>query len=304
MEAILFYGDQDEATRRQVRSVAAQYSHRIGPRKRKKSRLPKQTGVIESKRGHYKKLAATAPEVDATSSKVNQGQTRFKVLDPQSTAHGDLQSIPEQQGGRAQSLRRELSDTETCAASSEVGSEPTHSPHTPQLGFPPAQGVTHSPDRIQSTCRMLPAYTWTEYPRYAVAQLGSPTSSYALSSVAPANRLAFELPNPTTCLGGPGHTNNAKQTAPTSHPMETPMGTLQPHAQSLHADQFLSTQRTPLPNVTREASSSDKGSTRPPLHILRCATEEDAALGDDTSRWRSGSEYFSAEESSPLHSPG
>lgn len=35
MDAILFYGERDEATRRQVRSAAASHSHRIGPRKPK-----------------------------------------------------------------------------------------------------------------------------------------------------------------------------------------------------------------------------------------------------------------------------
>ncbi|KAF2165893.1 hypothetical protein M409DRAFT_55266 [Zasmidium cellare ATCC 36951] len=41
MDSILFYGDRGEASRRQVRSAAAQHSHRIGPRKPKSSKKTK-----------------------------------------------------------------------------------------------------------------------------------------------------------------------------------------------------------------------------------------------------------------------
>ncbi|KAK4617506.1 hypothetical protein CLAFUW4_12618 [Fulvia fulva] len=54
MDSILFYGDRDEATRRQVRSAAASHSHRIGPRKAKASKKPKAEEHTQS--GRRRKL--------------------------------------------------------------------------------------------------------------------------------------------------------------------------------------------------------------------------------------------------------
>ncbi|KJY00656.1 hypothetical protein TI39_contig320g00014 [Zymoseptoria brevis] len=82
MEAILFYGDgghRDEATRRQVRSVAAQYSHRIGPRKRKAAVKPptkfeeqqlQQQLQQQQQDDKYKKIASVPPAAgDASGSR-------------------------------------------------------------------------------------------------------------------------------------------------------------------------------------------------------------------------------------------
>lgn len=50
MDCILFYGDRGEASRRQVRSAAAQHSHRIGPRKPKSSKKPRSEELLSKKR--------------------------------------------------------------------------------------------------------------------------------------------------------------------------------------------------------------------------------------------------------------
>lgn len=310
MEAILFYGDQDEATRRQVRSVAAQYSHRIGPRKRKKSKAPKPTEIIESKRGHYKKLAATASDVAATSSGSKRGQRRPNAVTsnqqnvPRVLVHpkpGSGQPIQSQQHGHKEHLLgTETSDPETCASSSEIGSEPAHSPHTPQFGFLPSIATAPSPDKPVSPYRRLPAYTWTEYPRYAVAQVGFTTPSHALP-VAPGNRLAYELPDPTACLGG-----YSKQNPPRSHPVDLP-----PSPRQLCADSLRVNQPLPQPlhhsrthGVTNDAVPFAQLTAQPPLQVLRCAQGENIAGNGEESRWRSGSEYHAAENLRRMNTPG
>lgn len=50
MDSILFYGDRGDASRRQVRSAAAQHSHRIGPRKPKTSKRPRSEAPLPRKR--------------------------------------------------------------------------------------------------------------------------------------------------------------------------------------------------------------------------------------------------------------
>lgn len=282
MEAILFYGDQDEATRRQVRSVAAQYSHRIGPRKRKKSRLQKQTEQDPKRDRYSKKLEIAVSDGDAALSGSLQGH-RTGVVNRRKTPESDVKATAQghQDGQRTHLLRRETSgDTEPYASSSDVGSEPVHSPHTPQLGYVRNEGASLSPGSPQSGYMRLPEYTWTEYPRYAANQIGSASHNLAPTSATAANRPTIELPNPVACHGG---RNNALPSPPRSTPIDMPV-------KPLHSDQFLHRANVDERNIPREAKFGPV-SAEPRLKIMRCATDETKALNDDASRWRSGFEH-------------
>lgn len=298
MEAILFYGDQDEATRRQVRSVAAQYSHRIGPRKRKK---PKQTGQ-DRKHTHYKKLAtAVFDGTPGSSTSPRDFQPQAVVLDSKHKSHDGAQveldvirTDAPQQGQREQLLRREMSGPDAWASSSEVGSEPAHSPHTPRLGFARSAGAPQSPDSPQSAYRRLPAYTWTEYPRYAVSQTG--TASPQNASATAANRIAYELPNPAACNGGfgVGLCHPGQQNPPRSQPVDILLRPQHFQDGSIHSDNSLS--RTPQQisvdghELLTEVPSPSQHALQPRLQILRCVTEEKVAPSGDLSRWREANE--------------
>lgn len=292
MDTILFYGDQDEATRRQVRSVAAQYSHRIGPRKRKKSKILKQSGP-ETKRGHYKKLTDTS-DVSASSSNPQQ-QHQFQkpaqgshpqLVDAQAGWNANAMLEAQHRSQRDYYLRREHSGSETCPSSSEVGSEPAYSPHTPQMEFVRRNAASLSPHHPHMPSRRLPAYTWTEYPRYANRTGPASPPKFSASDTA-AKRLALELPDPKAITAG-------LPTPPRSHPMDmqprpqpTPMESVSSdHMPSLKLEPQISGDERAM---SKEETAHIQPSAPPPLQISRCATEvKESPTSGDQSRWRSG----------------
>lgn len=316
MEAILFYGDQDETSRRQVRSVAAQYSHRIGPRKRKKSKLPKHTAGADRKRGQYKKIATATSDVKAApSGSTQEQQPQTVVLDAHHQSSVAEKTEPEPDGTAIwdsqhqirswQLLQREETYYEAWASSSEAGSEAAHSPHTPQLGFIGSPSTSKSPDSPKSSySRRLPAYTWTEYPRYAVDQACPASPRNGLGNATNTNRPAFELPDPTTCFSKHAMRNNGALVPPRSHPAGFLSGPQQSHAENLPLDHFPF--RTPphISGVPKTEATLSQPSTPPRLQILRCATEEKVAPKLHSSRWRSGNEHAVPKDYSRSEPPG
>ncbi|KAK4494489.1 hypothetical protein PRZ48_014787 [Zasmidium cellare] len=91
MENILFYGDRDDASRRQVRSAAAQHSHRIGPRKPKSSKKSR-TGIGSPKKRPLKAgpfVALGAADL-APKQRPSTGSSTSNSSTPPSTARFDL----------------------------------------------------------------------------------------------------------------------------------------------------------------------------------------------------------------------
>ena len=167
MDNVLFYGERDEHTRRQVRSAAAAHSHRIGPRK------PKTAGKQSngtSKGETTTTRRRTAPKEGSKSDSVT-GTT------VSSTEETVFRSMPPMTAPVEHPMRQQGWHQVQIAGISGQSHVRPHSASQSQT--PPEQskagivslGLRDNSPAHQSTSsetQRLPAYSWTEYPRYGL----------------------------------------------------------------------------------------------------------------------------------------
>ncbi|USW56997.1 hypothetical protein Slin15195_G103160 [Septoria linicola] len=177
MDNVLFYGERDEQTRRQVRSAAAAHSHRIGPRKPKATlRQSASTGSSSSKDTPPKRRTAQqkpAVKQEPASSTVSSPQN-VNVQEVYRTVPSvppQFRDLPVEQSGLTQMTGFQGQPQST----GPIHLYPQHLPAgaleqprnglvSPGLRSMSPAGPTSSPDSTQR----LPQYSWTEYPRYGL----------------------------------------------------------------------------------------------------------------------------------------
>ncbi|EME78513.1 uncharacterized protein MYCFIDRAFT_212405 [Pseudocercospora fijiensis CIRAD86] len=198
MDNVLFYGQGDEASRRQVRSAAAQYSHRVGPRKPKKSLREngREGGGGVRRRTAHQKTASTAssstsspddagdagdapPAQSATASVAPSVPTACRA----EAAAGDAAFAMANQG-HDEGIQTRGGQARNAISSSQSFHPSYGRPPSPQSRYcAPYQrsGQSAYPDR------RLPQYSWTEYPRYGLSS-GQPQSLQMLAQLASASQ--------------------------------------------------------------------------------------------------------------------
>lgn len=168
MDNVLFYGERDEATRRQVRSAAAAHSHRIGPRKPKAAlKQPKDTASTTTTK--RRSAQQQKPRSDLSSPPATSIPQDAKVQDPHraSASVGASAGVLRPQQAIANNRHVQPAGMAGLNLHSHAQSPPRSSPDQPYVSgvVSPSSRPTSSPDLSQR----LPQYSWTEYPRYALS---------------------------------------------------------------------------------------------------------------------------------------
>ncbi|KAF7196600.1 hypothetical protein HII31_01970 [Pseudocercospora fuligena] len=187
MDNVLFYGQGDDASRRQVRSAAAQHSHRVGPRKPKKSlRENGKEGVPVKRRTSHQKTASTASS--STGSPDDAGEATFA----QSTKSPIARSVPTAYRGEGAACSPASSFGKEGYEGIQKRCEQSRSSMSSSQSLDRSCGLSQSPESRycaaypgpgQEAYRRLPQYSWTEYPRYGLSS-GQPQSLQMLAQVA------------------------------------------------------------------------------------------------------------------------
>ncbi|KAF2208913.1 hypothetical protein CERZMDRAFT_100902 [Cercospora zeae-maydis SCOH1-5] len=185
MDNVLFYGERDEATRRQVRSAAAAHSHRIGPRKPKAALKPPSSTATTTTTTTAATATATATSTAAKRRSTQLNKLKLDRSSPPSTAvpheakphhpHRAAASV----GASAGALRPQhvLAHTASHVPPAGIAGLTRHPHSSPPPSSPDQPHVTGvlsslSPTRPTSSpdlSQRLPQYSWTEYPRYALS---------------------------------------------------------------------------------------------------------------------------------------
>ncbi|KXS97419.1 hypothetical protein AC578_8835 [Pseudocercospora eumusae] len=170
MDNVLFYGQGDDASRRQVRSAATQHSHRVGPRKPKKG-SGKESVAVKKRTAHQKSVSTASSSTDSPD---DAGEATFAhpTARPLPTASASAYRGEGAAGRRKSSIGPKEGHDERGTKGISSSSQSLH--RSPALRPVPAQG---------SSYQRLPQYSWTEYPRYGLSS-GQPQSLKILAQVA------------------------------------------------------------------------------------------------------------------------
>lgn len=233
----MFYGDRGDASRKQVRSAAAQHSHRIGPRKPKASKRPRNDtppsttrplkantiislgpADIESRAARNKPHSSSRPSsANARAAFAPTPPTPTKLA-TSSNASTPSHRDEETKRRQAPHLRwkqvrgvRAIQQGQHPQPTSEVPYSNSPVAPTPQSIQAPSTASTGKSLRESSATSSvspstrLPQYSWTEYPRYGMSFSGLQTSLQMLAQVAVAEQEASDqTPTPTSAVPSTG----------------------------------------------------------------------------------------------------